>query len=108
MKWFYKAHPGETIDSSRWKDSDIEEFKNVINDEIEQIKELWRSGEFERIILPRGDGFFNSSIAKISPDSEIGKYLKYKLDELMDFVNNYKETPEQMSKEGEQRKKDCL
>lgn len=108
MKWFYKAHPGETIDSSRWKDSDIEEFKNVINDEIEQIKELWRSGEFERIILPRGDGFFNSSIAKISPDSEIGKYLKYKLDELMDFVNNYKETPEQISKEGEQRKKDCL
>ena len=108
MKWFYKAHPGETIDSSRWKDSDIEEFKNIINDEIEQIKELWRSGEFERIILPRGDGFFNSSIAKISPDSEIGKYLKYKLDELMDFVNNYKETPEQMSKEGEQRKKDCL
>ena len=108
MKWFYKAHPGETIDSSRWKDSDIEEFKNVINDEIEQIKELWRSGQFERIILPRGDGFFNSSIAKISPDSEIGKYLKYKLDELMDFVNNYKETPEEMSKEGEQRKKDCL
>lgn len=108
MKWFYKAHPGETIDSSRWKDSDIEEFKNVINDEIEQIKELWRSGQFERIILPRGDGFFNSRIAKISPDSEIGKYLKYKLDELMDFVNNYKETPEQMSKEGEQRKKDCL
>lgn len=94
MKWFYKAHPGETIDSSRWKDSDIEEFKNVINDEIEQIKELWRSGEFERIILPRGDGFFNSNIAKISPNSEIGKYLKYKLDELMDFVNNYKETPE--------------
>lgn len=108
MKWFYKAHPGETIETSRWKDSDIEEFKTILDDEIKQIKDLWQSGEFEKVMFPIGDGFFNSKISKISPDSEIGKYLKLKIDELKDFINNYKETPESMSKEGEQRKKDCL
>ena len=109
MKWFYKAHPGETVETSRWKDSDIEEFKSILDDEIKQIKDLWQSGNFDKIMLPMGeDAFFNAKHSQISPKSEIGKYLKTKLDELMDFVNNYKETPEQMSKEGEQRKKDCL
>lgn len=109
MKWFYKAHPGETVETSRWKDSDIEEFKSILDDEIKQIKDLWQSGNFDKLMLPKGeDAFFNAKISQISPKSEIGKYLKTKLDELMDFVNNYKETPEQMSKEGEQRKKDCL
>jgi hypothetical protein len=95
MKWFYKAHPGETVETSRWKDSDIEEFKSILDDEIKQIKDLWQSGNFDKIMLPMGeDAFFNAKHSQISPKSEIGKYLKTKLDELMDFVNNYKETPE--------------
>jgi hypothetical protein len=67
MKWFYKNH-NVTVDNARWKDTDINEFKKVIDDEINQIKEAWNSGNYDNIIIPSGDGFFDSRIAKITKE----------------------------------------
>ena len=33
--WFYRNHNGMDIDGARWNDSDFNEFKKVIDDEIE-------------------------------------------------------------------------
>mgnify|MGYP003422404644 CR=1 FL=1 len=35
MKYFYRNHNGMDIDGARWNDSDFNEFKKVIDDEIE-------------------------------------------------------------------------
>lgn len=88
MRYFYRAHQGMSVEQARWKDSDIEEFKKVVDSEIEDIKKLWDSGKFTKIVSPAGDGFFNSRRAKITKQSEIGKYLQYKLKELEDYVNS--------------------
>jgi hypothetical protein len=63
MRYFYRLHKGMSVSDARWKDSDIEEFKKVIDSEIEDIKTLWDSGKFTKIVTPSGDGFFNSRIA---------------------------------------------
>ena len=88
MRYFYRLHRGMTVADARWNDSNLEEFKAVIDSEIENIKKLWDSGRFNKIVSPAGDGFFNSRIAQIRKDSEIGKYLLKKLQELYDYVNN--------------------
>lgn len=107
MKHFYRLYPGMTIEKARWTDADIAEFKEVIDDEIEQIKRLWNSGRFERIVIPQGvDGFFNSKIAAISRDSEIGKYLQEKLDELENFINTPM-TLEEKKKIGKKKSEEC-
>lgn len=87
MRYFYRNHEGMTVADARWKASDIEEFKSTIDSEVEDIKKLWDSGRFTKIVSPNGDGFFNSRIAQISRNSEIGKYLQSKLKELYDYVN---------------------
>lgn len=106
MRYFYRLHEGMTVADARWKDSDIEEFKKVIDSEIEDIKKLWDSGRFTKIVSPAGDGFFNSKIAQISKDSEIGKYLNSKLKELYNYVNSTRNntltTPKQLSEVEEQ------
>lgn len=87
MKYFYRNHNGMDIDGARWNDSDFNEFKKVIDDEIEQIKKLWNTGKYSRIYIPSGDGFFNAEISKITEQRtpELYKYLKTKLSELRDL-----------------------
>lgn len=107
MKYFRYNHKDMTLADARWKDSDIEEFKEIIDDEIEQIKRAWSTGKYKRIVTPVGnDSFFNSDKAKISRDSEIGKYLEEKLKELNDFVNTDM-TLEEKKKIGKEKRKQC-
>lgn len=102
MKWFYKEH-GVSVDQARWTDSDLEEFKKVIDDEIEQIKQLWDSGNFDSIELPH-NGIFGKSI-KSDKDRSISRltatrtpklyqYLNKKLQELSEYVQDTKKTKE--------------
>ena len=107
MKYFKYNHKDMTLADARWKDSDIEEFKEIIDDEIEQIKRAWSTGKYKKIVTPVGnDSFFNSDKAKISRDSEIGKYLEEKLKELNDFVNTDM-TLEEKKKIGNEKRKQC-
>ena len=107
MKYFKYNHKDMTLSEARWKDSDIEEFKEIIDDEIEQIKRAWSTGKYKKIVTPVGeDAFFNSKRAKIQPDSEIGKYLEQKLKELNDFVNTDM-TLEEKKRIGNEKRKQC-
>lgn len=107
MKYFRYNHKDMTLADARWKDSDIEEFKEIIDDEIEQIKRAWSTGKYKKIVTPVGeDAFFNSKRAKIQPDSEIGKYLEQKLKELNDFVNTDM-TLEEKKRIGNEKRKQC-
>lgn len=102
MKWFYREH-GVSVEQARWVDSDLEEFKAVIDDEIEQIKKLWDSGNFDSIELPK-NGIFGKSI-KEDKDRGIARltatrtpklyqYLNKKLQELSEHVQDTKKTEE--------------
>lgn len=102
MKWFYKEH-GVSVEQARWVDSDLKEFKEVIDDEIEQIKQLWDSGNFNSIELPQ-NGIFGKSI-KSDKDRSISRltatrtpklyqYLNKKLQELSEYVQDTKKAKE--------------
>lgn len=102
MKWFYKEH-GVSVEQARWTDSDLKEFKEVIDDEIEQIKQLWDSGNFDSIELPQ-NGIFGKSI-KSDKDRSISRltatrtpklyqYLNKKLQELSEYVQDTKKAKE--------------
>ena len=102
MKWFYREH-GVSVEQARWVDSDLEEFKEVIDDEIEQIKQLWDSGNFDSIELPQ-NGIFGKSI-KSDKDRSISRltatrtpklyqYLNKKLQELSEYVQDTKKAKE--------------
>ena len=96
MKWFYKVHEGETIESSRWTDDDFEEFKTVIDDEIEDIKKLWREGNFKGIKLPKGGVMTKIGVGadkriaqlNIRRVPKLYEYLSRKMAELADYVND--------------------
>lgn len=102
MKWFYREH-GVSVEQARWADSDLKEFKEVIDDEIEQIKQLWDSGNFDSIELPQ-NGIFGKSI-KSDRDRSISRltatrtpklyqYLNKKLQELSEYVQDDKKAKE--------------
>jgi len=97
---YYKK--GEDYKKNRWFDKDIEEFKKVIDAEFEDIFEAWRSGNYDRIVIPDGDGFFNAGISDISKDRvpEIEAYLESKIQEL------YKVLDESIEEKKEAKRKE--
>ena len=84
MKWFYREH-GVSVEQARWTDSDLEEFKEVIDDEIEQIKQLWDSGNFDSIELPQ-NGIFGKSI-KSDKDRSISRLTATRTPKLYQYLN---------------------
>ena len=101
MKYFYRNHKNMTVFEARWTDKDLNDFKKVIDDEINDIKLLWDSGDFDNIIVPQGDGFFNSKIANINKERtpKLYQYLHDKLVELNNYVNNVKVSTEEIVQE---------
>ena len=97
---YYKK--GEDYKKNRWFDKDIEEFKKVIDAEFEDIFEAWRSGSYDRIVIPDGGGFFNAGISAISKDRvpEIEAYLESKIQEL------YKVLDESIEEKKEAKRKE--
>ena len=103
---YYKK--GEDYKKNRWFDKDIEEFKKVIDAEFEDIFEAWRSGNYDRIVIPDGDGFFNAGISDISKDRvpEIKAYLESKIQELYKVLDeSIEEKKEAKRKEIQERLK---
>lgn len=78
----------------RWQDEDIDEFRKVISDEIDDIKKAWDTGKYKRIVIGKGDGFFNTKISNISETRTPALYkeLKAQLKGLKDYVNGTKQT----------------
>ena len=77
QRWY---HDGAKGVAGRWTDANFEEFKAVIDAEIDAIVEEWSTGKYTRIVIGEGSSFFNTSIADISEERtpKIYEYLKNK------------------------------
>lgn len=63
QRWYHVGAKGET---GRWTDADIEEFKRVIREELDEIVREFNTGKYDNIMFPDGDGLFNTRISAIS------------------------------------------
>ena len=63
QRWY---HPGAKGETGRWVDADIEEFKAVIRDELQEIVNEFNTGKYDTIMFPGGDSLFNTRISNIS------------------------------------------
>ena len=85
---WYDPATGRTKDAGRWNDSDIEEFKKVIDAEFQAIKDEWDTGKYRKIYLP-STGLSNGKISQITEarTPELFKYLYDKTADLARYVN---------------------
>lgn len=85
---WYDPTTGRTRDAGRWNDSDIEEFKKVIDAEFQAIKDEWDTGKYRKIYLP-STGLSNGKISQITEarTPELFKYLYDKTADLARYVS---------------------
>ena len=85
--WYHYGKKGK---NGVWIDADIEEFKKVINQEIDDIIKEWNTGKYKKLIVGDGDAFFNSNISNISitRTPKLYNYLKQKVQELYNTIDN--------------------
>ena len=85
---WYDPSTGRTRDAGRWNDSDIEEFKKVIDAEFQAIKDEWDTGKYRKIYLP-STGLSNGKISQITEarTPALFKYLYDKTADLAKYVN---------------------
>jgi hypothetical protein len=78
--------PGTNSYLGNWKDEDFEEFKKVIDDDFEHIKNACKEKGYEEIIFPQ-NGVLNGKISKITPDRtpKLFAYIVQKEIELKEF-----------------------
>jgi predicted NAD-dependent protein-ADP-ribosyltransferase YbiA (DUF1768 family) len=103
MKWFYRNH-GVGVAEARWTDEDLDEFKKVLDEEIEDIKRLWDTGNFNSIELPEG-GIVKRGDTKDKSISQFNagrvpklvRYFNRKMQELAEYVKDEKKVRELQS-----------
>jgi hypothetical protein len=90
--WYDKAS-GKTRDAGRWNDSDFAEFKKVIDEEVQDIKEAWDSGQYDNVVIATPAGILrtaqNAGISGMSRDRvpKLFDYLMFKMKELDAHIN---------------------
>ena len=93
---WYDPTTGRTRDAGRWNDSDIEDFKKVIDAEFQAIKDEWDTGKYRKIYLP-STGLSNGKISQITEARTpvLFKYLYDKTADLAKYVSTeHKDTQE--------------
>lgn len=91
---WYDPSTGKTRDAGRWNDSDIDDFKKVIDAEFQAIKDEWDTGKYRKIYLP-STGLSNGKISQITEARTpmLFKYLYDKTADLAKYVSTeYKDT----------------
>lgn len=85
---WYDPTTGRTRDAGRWNDSDIEDFKKVIDAEFQAIKDEWDTGKYRKIYLP-STGLSNGKISQITEvrTPVLFKYLYDKTADLAKYVS---------------------
>lgn len=113
VKWFYRNHMEGTDkkaelkarEISLWTDADYNTVEAVLDDEINDIKLLWDSGDFDKVVFPRqnegGDGIINGKISKIDKQRTPRLYnlFQSKIKELKEYINGYAEPEETVTTE---------
>lgn len=85
---WYDPTTGRTRDAGRWNDSDIDDFKKVIDAEFQAIKDEWDTGKYRKIYLP-STGLSNGKISQITEARTpvLFKYLYDKIADLAKYVS---------------------
>ena len=85
---WYDPTTGRTRDAGRWNDSDIDDFKKVIDAEFQAIKDEWDTGKYRKIYLP-STGLSNGKISQITETRTpvLFKYLYDKTADLAKYVS---------------------
>ena len=72
------------IDNGNWNDSDIDDFKKVIDAEFQAIKDEWDTGKYRKIYLP-STGLSNGKISQIT-EARTPVLFKYLYDKTADLA----------------------
>lgn len=85
---WYDPSTGRTRDAGRWNDSDIDDFKKIIDAEFQAIKDEWDTGKYRKIYLP-STGLSNGKISQITEarTPALFKYLYDKTADLAKYVS---------------------
>lgn len=81
---WYDPSTGRTRDSGRWNDSDIDDFKKIIDAEFQAIKDEWDTGKYRKIYLP-STGLSNGKISQIT-EARTPVLFKYLYDKTVDLA----------------------
>jgi hypothetical protein len=94
QRWYHEGAKGV---AGRWTDADFEEFKKVIDQEIQDIMDAWNTGNYDEIIFPLGsykdgsygNGIFNGIISAINETRTpiLYAYLQDKMMDLNEYLN---------------------
>lgn len=63
QRWYHQGAKGTT---GRWTDADVNEFKTIIREELQEIVNEFNSGKYSTIMFPDGNGLFNTRISNIT------------------------------------------
>lgn len=100
---WYDPTTGRTRDAGRWNDSDIDDFKKVIDAEFQAIKDEWDTGKYRKIYLP-STGLSNGKISQITEARTpvLFKYLYDKTADLAKYVSTEHKDTHNVSYETDQ------
>lgn len=103
---WYDPTTGRTRDAGRWNDSDIDDFKKIIDAEFQAIKDEWDTGKYRKIYLP-STGLFNGKISQITEARTpvLFKYLYDKTADLAKYVSTEHKNTHNVSYEQAQQQK---
>lgn len=101
---WYDPSTGRTRDAGRWNDSDIDDFKKVIDAEFQDIKDEWDTGKYRKIYLP-STGLSNGKISQITEARTpvLFKYLYDKTADLAKYVSTQHKDTHNVSYEQAQK-----
>lgn len=101
---WYDPSTGRTRDTGRWNDSDIDDFKKVIDAEFQAIKDEWDTGKYRKIYLP-STGLSNGKISQITEARTpvLFKYLYDKTADLAKYVSTEHKNTHNVSYEQAQK-----
>lgn len=100
---WYDPTTGRTRDAGRWNDSDIDDFKKIIDAEFQAIKDEWDTGKYRKIYLP-STGLSNGKISQITEARTpvLFRYLYDKTADLAKYVSTeHKDTHKKYYSEDE-------
>lgn len=100
---WYDPSTGRTRDAGRWNDSDIEDFKKIIDAEFQAIKDEWDTGKYRKIYLP-STGLSNGKISQITEARTpvLFKYLYDKTADLAKYVSTEHKDTHNVSQQNNQ------
>lgn len=101
---WYDPTTGRTRDAGRWNDSDIDDFKKIIDAEFQAIKDEWDTGKYRKIYLP-STGLSNGKISQITEARTpvLFKYLYDKTADLAKYISTEHKNTHNVSYEQAQK-----